>query len=114
MGMWPRFRDLAMGFKQKSYRYALVQGREAQTAATTPDDALAAKLYFGSKGPITEKVQKALKANGFPAMGVDGDFGRGTLTAVVAFQKRSGLNGDGIVGQNTADALGIGDKWPRF
>jgi hypothetical protein len=114
MGMWPRFRDLAMGFRQKSYRYALLQGREAQAAATTPDDALAAKLYFGSKGPLTEKVQKALKTNGFPAIGIDGDFGRGTLTAVVAFQKRSGLNGDGIVGQNTADALGIGDKWPRF
>ena len=113
-GSWPRFRDLALGFKQKSYRYALLQGRDAQAAATTPQDALAAKLYFGSKGALTEKVQKALKANGFPAIGVDGDFGRGTLTAVVAFQKRSGLNGDGIVGQNTADALGIGDKWPRF
>ena len=45
---------------------------------------------------------------------IHGDFGRGTLTAVVAFQKRSGLDGDGIVGQNTADALGIGDAWPRF
>lgn len=114
IGPWPRFRDLALSFKQKSYRYALVQGRDAQAAATTPQGALAAKLYFGSKGDLTEKVQKALKANGFPAIGVDGDFGRGTLTAVVAFQKRSGLNGDGIVGQNTADALGIGDKWPRF
>lgn len=114
MGMWPRFRDLAMGFRQKSYRYALVQGREAQVAATTPAGALAAKLYYGSRGSLTEKVQKALKANGFPAIGVDGDFGRGTLTAVVAFQKRSGLDGDGIVGQNTADALGIGDAWPRF
>ncbi len=114
MGMWPRFRDLALEFKQKSYRYALVQAREAQAAATTPEGALAAKLYFGSKGALTEKVQRALKANGFPTIGVDGDFGRGTLAAVVAFQKRSGLNGDGIVGQNTADALGIGDKWPRF
>lgn len=114
MGMWPRFRDLALSFKQKSYRYALVQGRDAQAAATTPDGALAAKLYFGSKGTLTEKVQKAIKANGFPTIKVDGDFGRGTLTAVVAFQKQKGLNGDGIVGQNTADALGIGDKWPRF
>lgn len=113
-GMWPRFRDLAMGFKQKSYRYALVQGRDAQAAATTPGDALAAKLYYGSKGPLTEKVQKALKANGFPNIVVDKAFGRGTLTAVVAFQKRNGLNGDGIVGQNTADALGIGGNWPRF
>ena len=65
-------------------------------------------------GGFRYSYEKALKANGFPAIGVDGDFGRGTLTAVVAFQKRSGLDGDGIVGQNTADALGIGDAWPRF
>jgi N-acetylmuramoyl-L-alanine amidase len=38
---------------------------------------------------------------------VDGVFGQGTKDAVVLFQKRNGITPDGIVGTDTANAIGI-------
>lgn len=40
--------------------------------------------------------------------GADGDFGNATLAAVLAFQRRNGLEADGVIGQQTwAKLLGI-------
>jgi N-acetylmuramoyl-L-alanine amidase len=38
---------------------------------------------------------------------VDGVFGKGTKTAVIAFQKKNGLTADGVVGKSTYKALGM-------
>ena len=55
--------------------------------------------------PILE-IQKYLKHNGFDPGPLDGVFGRLTIAAVRAFQRRHDLAADGIVDPLTARALG--------
>ena len=50
-------------------------------------------------------LQKELQAWGYDPNGIDGIFGGGTKTAVIAFQKAVGLSADGVVGLNTLHAL---------
>ncbi|MEY2978564.1 MAG: hypothetical protein RLZZ435_2703 [Cyanobacteriota bacterium] len=52
-------------------------------------------------------LQSALWDSGFDPGGVDGVFGNGTRAAVEAFQRDRGLVDDGVVGFNTASALGL-------
>jgi hypothetical protein len=61
-------------------------------------------LRQGSKGPSVSAVQQRLKDLGFN-LGVDGDFGSGTLREVSAFQQQKGLGVDGKVGPTTWRAL---------
>lgn len=58
-------------------------------------------LKKGSKGTAVKNLQKALKG-----LTVDGIFGVKTKAKVKAFQKSKKLVVDGIVGKNTAHALG--------
>ena len=61
----------------------------------------------GSKGTEVAWVQSVLAELGYdlgPA-GIDGDFGRKTEEAVRDFQKKHGLNPDGVVGPLTYEAL---------
>ncbi len=61
-----------------------------------------------SLGDIVVWVQNRLKYLGFDCNGVDGIFGADTKGAVKEFQKASGLEDDGIVGQKTwAKLLGL-------
>jgi putative chitinase len=62
-------------------------------------------LKRGSSGPDVLTLQSTLKQLGFDPHGVDGVFGPGCQTAVIAFQKSKGLPADGIVGPNTMSAL---------
>ena len=62
-------------------------------------------LSAGDSGPAVETLQQALKQLGLYDGAVDGDFGQGTSDAVVAFQNAHNLTPDGIVGQETADAI---------
>jgi len=64
-------------------------------------------LAYGSSGQFVRMLQEALKLHGFPALMADGDFGHSTLTAIVDFQRRSGLTADGIVGPKTWAALAV-------
>ncbi|MBD2534842.1 peptidoglycan-binding protein [Nostoc flagelliforme FACHB-838] len=61
-------------------------------------------LEFGSSGIAVRALQRLLVSNGYP-IGVDGDFGPLTETAVMAFQNQQNLRVDGIVGQRTWYAL---------
>ena len=61
----------------------------------------------GSRGEEVRQIQQKLKNWGYYTGSVDGIFGVQTKKAVVAFQKKNGLNPDGIVGPATLMALGI-------
>lgn len=74
----------------------------------------------GDRGTDVAYVQAILQQLGYDLgqAGVDGDFGRKTEEAVIAFQKKNGLIADGVVGPLTYEALekaepgqGDGDRW---
>jgi putative peptidoglycan binding protein len=79
------------------------------TTATTPTLHVTipagGNLSAGDSGSQVETLQKALAQLGLYDGKVDGDFGTGTHDAVVAFQNAHNLTPDGIVGQQTADAI---------
>lgn len=58
----------------------------------------------GCKGAEVKTVQELLNGWGY-GLDVDGSFGKKTEDAVKAFQKRMGLKADGIVGDQTWEAL---------
>ncbi len=66
-----------------------------------------AVLRQGAKGNEVKEVQRRLKLWGYYNGSVDGVFGAGTRSAVVAFQKKNGLTADGVVGVSTYKALGM-------
>ena len=67
-----------------------------------------AVLKTGSTGPDVTALQQALSKAGFDPGASDGNFGPGTQSAVQAFQKSAGIAPDGVVGPQTAAALGLG------
>jgi len=63
-----------------------------------------ASLRQGSKGINVSAMQQRLRDLGYQ-VGVDGNFGPGTTTAVVAFQQKKNLGSDGVVEADTWAAL---------
>lgn len=59
-------------------------------------------LRKGASGPSVAELQALL---GFTGGDIDGDFGPKTEAAVQSFQRKHGLDDDGIVGDNTWNAL---------
>lgn len=70
-----------------------------------------AVLRQGSKGGEVKEVQRRLKMWGYYNGSVDGVFGAGTRSAVIAFQKKNGLTADGVVGKSTYKALGMNSSY---
>ncbi len=68
---------------------------------------MSAMLRLNSSGPEVRALQQALQAAGFNPGSIDGSFGPGTEAAVLAFQRSTGIAADGVVGPNTATALGL-------
>ena len=62
-------------------------------------------LSSGSRGEKVEELQKRLQALGYYDGEIDGQFGPGTKTAVVDFQKNNGLDTDGLAGTETLNLL---------
>ncbi|MBQ8295260.1 MAG: spore cortex-lytic enzyme [Clostridia bacterium] len=71
----------------------------------------AAVLRQGTKGGEVKEVQRRLKLWGYYNGSVDGVFGAGTKSAVIAFQKKNGLTADGVVGAATYKALGMTNSY---
>ena len=69
-----------------------------------------ATLKRGSSGEDVSAVQKRLKQWGYYAGSVDGIFGYATERAVRWFQEKNGLTVDGVVGPQTAAAMGLNLK----
>jgi len=66
-----------------------------------------AALYWGSQGGKVYEVQQKLKQWGYYDGPIDGVYGAKTFEAVKKFQAKNGLAVDGVVGSQTAAALGI-------
>ena len=62
-------------------------------------------LREGYRGAYVTFLQQLLESNLYPVGGIDGIFGSRTLSAVRNFQSANGLTVDGLVGNNTWNAL---------
>jgi N-acetylmuramoyl-L-alanine amidase len=69
--------------------------------------AQAANLAWGSSGDKVSEVQRKLKQWGYYDGPITGYFGQQTYDAVRYFQRKHGLKQDGVIGPQTANALGI-------
>jgi peptidoglycan hydrolase-like protein with peptidoglycan-binding domain len=80
------------------------------TAPTTTTFPVTARpvLKLQSTGPDVVALQQRLAALGYNAGSADGNFGAGTQTAVMNFQKAKNLPPDGVVGPTTWAALATG------
>ncbi|HET7434056.1 MAG TPA: peptidoglycan-binding protein [Thermoanaerobaculia bacterium] len=65
------------------------------------------RLLFasGAKGDIVRRMQRKLSDLGFYTKPIDGDYGNGTKTAVLAFQESKGLPQNGQIDTDTWTAL---------
>ncbi|MGJ4852096.1 peptidoglycan-binding protein, partial [Bacillota bacterium Meth-B3] len=65
------------------------------------------KLSYGDTGADVKALQEALISLGYSCgkWGADGEFGKATRSAVVAFQSANSLVADGIVGPKTVAAI---------
>lgn len=114
LGPWKAFVDSAYmraGKPQGMFEYMLFSGFEVARLAQDAGGRHNRTCRYGSYGPYVVRIQRALARLGFPGFldpaAIDGDYGRNTLEAVVAFQNRQFGEADGIVGPLTAAALDI-------
>lgn len=69
---------------------------------------------IGARGAEVTRIQNQLEAAGFDVGEVDGKYGRRTAAAVEAFQRKVGLNADGMVGTRTRSALANAPRVDTF
>jgi len=88
-GLMTKYFDYAEAGNEKSYEFGQ---RE---------------LSYGDAGSDVKALQEALIALGYSCgkWGADGEFGKATRSAVLAFQTANNLAADGIVGEKTAAAI---------
>lgn len=82
---------------------------KAATDMVTPEPA----LHNGSQGEKVWKLQERLQVLGYYTDAADGQFGQGTRDAVIAFQKKNGLEADGYAGEETQKVLYSEDAVPN-
>jgi len=108
-GPWKAFKSNAYGItNQGTFPYVLLDAREVNLLAEDRLQPLQARARFGSSGNTVKRLQAAL------AVAQTGGFDEKTLRAMLKFQaKEFGvIEATGVVGQRTAEKLGI--KWPTF
>lgn len=101
-------RRLTYALTNKSiHGYGIPKWSLASTVKPDPAQPSKPTLKYGSKGKAVRDLQETLLALGYklPRFGADGDFGSETEAAVKAFQKKQGLEVDGIVGPLTHTSL---------
>ncbi len=86
---------------------SLLGGATYQTCAKAETGIVETNVTETLTTSETKTVQKKLKNWGYYKGSVDGIYGSKTKQAVRLFQKKNGLTVDGIVGKNTARALGM-------
>jgi len=84
----------------------LLYSAQAQTFVPTPTPSpTPSMLSSGSQGEEVKRLQQRLKDLGFYTGEIDGDFGKGTKSAVRIFQQQHDLSADGIAGAMTLAKL---------
>jgi peptidoglycan hydrolase-like protein with peptidoglycan-binding domain len=76
--------------------------------------ALVVTVRQGDSGPAVRAVQALLNKKRRLSLAVDGVFGSGTRSAVVAFQQHAGIDADGVVGPVTWRNLVWHYAYPSF
>ena len=76
----------------------------SSTSSSGTSSSTSTLLRKGSKGQAVKELQEKLNKLGY-GLTVDGDFGSKTESAVISFQKKYKLKIDGIVGNETRNAL---------
>ncbi len=74
------------------------------TPSPTPTSSV---LKEGAKGDAVREMQKKLIHLGYLKGSADGDFGKATKDAVIAFQKANRITADGVVGLRTLEKLAV-------
>lgn len=97
MGLWD---DGIAGPDTQAKLYSNSAKKASSMAAYTGES-----LKQGMNGDGVRALQKQLKKLGYYNGTVDGDYGSGTVTAVMAFQQNNGLKADGIAGNATLNKL---------
>lgn len=77
------------------------------TCALLPAGALSRE---GSRGDEVKQIQTKLRSWGYYNGSVDGIYGWQTKSAVTSFQKKNGLTADGVAGERTLAAMGLGSS----
>lgn len=78
---------------------------ETTTPTATPAATPSRTLRSGDTGDDVKSLQTQLKSLGYYTGTVDGKYGSGTVSAVVAFQKNNNLTMDGVAGSGTYKVL---------
>jgi peptidoglycan hydrolase-like protein with peptidoglycan-binding domain len=110
IGPWATFRANAYRRSQSRFVYALFNTYDLQkVSGAIPAATGEISLRFGSEGTSVAVLQDKLTRAGFDPGPVNGQFGRRTLQAVLAFQSKSmgPAAADGVVGPQTFAALGV-------
>lgn len=90
-----------------SYEAAATPAQPAQTTtqatASAPNVTGLPLLRYGDKGECVRSAQLLLIGRGYSCgrCGADGEIGQDTYNAIIAFQRASGLQQDGIIGAQT-------------
>ena len=90
-----------------SYEATVTPAQSAQTATQATASALNVTglplLRYGDKGECVRSAQLLLIGRGYSCgrCGADGEIGQDTYNAIIAFQRASGLQQDGIIGAQT-------------
>lgn len=70
----------------------------------------AALSYYGSSGQEVRDIQDKLSRWGYYTGDIDGNYGYKTYMAIRYFQRKNGLNADGVAGADTLAALGFASQ----
>ena len=97
------------------YRPTIYREERVYEVVSSQEDSAASPAITGPirltsprmRGEAVREVQEALIAAGYDVGGVDAIFGPGTYAALRQFQRDNGLEDDGVVGDETAAALGL-------
>lgn len=95
-----------MGSQRKIRIFAILTAAMLVVILTTAPRA--AVYQLGSRGDNVRTIQTKLKRWGYYSGSVDGVYGKKTADAVRRFQQKNGLTVDGVCGEKTLAALGIG------